>query len=206
MELEGGVERRGLSGAGERGREGAAALEAVGAAVKDFKPGDRVMSSAAGGFAEYVVVPASIVWVNPPDLPHDIAAMLEPCGIAVHASLAGSGVAGQSVAAAMRQTAPRARKRPKIWQPKRPRGANARNAAPAPKRRRRERHRGGITPRAGTAMRSRANLPCGKPPCVISRHAIVTPRVRTAIIAAGIGAMIWARPCRDLAIWCRPSC
>ena len=50
-----------------------------------------------GGFAEYVVVPASIVWVNPPDLPHDIAAMLEPCGIAVHASLAGSGVAGQSV-------------------------------------------------------------------------------------------------------------
>src|SRR4029078_1657727 len=30
-------------------------FEAVGGEVKDFKPGDRVMSSAAGGFAEYAV-------------------------------------------------------------------------------------------------------------------------------------------------------
>ncbi len=50
-----------------------------------------------GGFAEYAVVPAAIAWINPPSLPHEIAAMLEPFGIAVHASLAGSGVSGQTV-------------------------------------------------------------------------------------------------------------
>jgi threonine 3-dehydrogenase len=50
-----------------------------------------------GGFAEEVVVPASIAWVTPASLPHEIAAMLEPFGIAVHASLAGSGVSGQRV-------------------------------------------------------------------------------------------------------------
>jgi threonine 3-dehydrogenase len=50
-----------------------------------------------GGFADYAVVPASIAWVNPPDMPHEIAAMQEPYGIAVHASLEGSGVSGQSV-------------------------------------------------------------------------------------------------------------
>ena len=33
------------------GLECAGEVEAVGSAVKDFKPGDRVMSSAAGGFA-----------------------------------------------------------------------------------------------------------------------------------------------------------
>ncbi|MCF8534204.1 MAG: alcohol dehydrogenase catalytic domain-containing protein, partial [Reyranella sp.] len=37
------------------GLECAGEVEAVGSAVKDFKPGDRVMSSAAGGFAEYAV-------------------------------------------------------------------------------------------------------------------------------------------------------
>ena len=50
-----------------------------------------------GGFAPWLVVPAQIAWVNPPQLPHEIAAMLEPFGIAVHASLAGSGVSGQIV-------------------------------------------------------------------------------------------------------------
>ena len=50
-----------------------------------------------GGFAEYLTVPASIAWVNPLDLPHETAAMLEPFGIAVHACLAGAGVAGLSV-------------------------------------------------------------------------------------------------------------
>jgi NADPH2:quinone reductase len=40
------------------GLECAGEVEAVGAEVKDFKPGDRVMSSAAGGFAEYAVADA----------------------------------------------------------------------------------------------------------------------------------------------------
>ncbi len=50
-----------------------------------------------GGFAEYAVVPARIAWKNPAHLPHHIAAMLEPFGIAVHASMEGSGVSGQTV-------------------------------------------------------------------------------------------------------------
>src|SRR6185312_15504885 len=40
------------------GLECAGEVEAVGADVKEFKPGDRVMSSAAGGFAEYAVTDA----------------------------------------------------------------------------------------------------------------------------------------------------
>ena len=50
-----------------------------------------------GGFAEYVTVPAQICWVNPPDLPVSVAAMMEPFGISVHATRAGSGVSGKSV-------------------------------------------------------------------------------------------------------------
>ncbi len=50
-----------------------------------------------GAFAEYLTVPARIAWVNPPGLAHETACMLEPFGIAVHASLEGSGVAGLTV-------------------------------------------------------------------------------------------------------------
>ena len=50
-----------------------------------------------GAFAEYLTVPASIAWVNPPELAHETAAMLEPFGIAVHACLAGAGVSGLTV-------------------------------------------------------------------------------------------------------------
>ncbi len=50
-----------------------------------------------GVFADYVTVPAKIAWINPPDMPHEHAAVLEPFGIAVHATLEGSGVSGQSV-------------------------------------------------------------------------------------------------------------
>lgn len=50
-----------------------------------------------GAFAEYLTVPASIAWVNPPGTSAEMAAMLEPLGIAVHASLEGSGVSGQTV-------------------------------------------------------------------------------------------------------------
>jgi len=50
-----------------------------------------------GGFAEYVVVPARIAWRISEPLDHEIAAMLEPFGIGVHAAMAGSGVSGQTV-------------------------------------------------------------------------------------------------------------
>ncbi len=50
-----------------------------------------------GAFAEHITAPALIAWKIPPEMPHETAAMLEPFGIAVHACLAGSGVAGQSV-------------------------------------------------------------------------------------------------------------
>ncbi|MBB44338.1 MAG: L-threonine 3-dehydrogenase [Rhodospirillaceae bacterium] len=50
-----------------------------------------------GGFAEYVTVPSQICWVNPPGLSLEVAAMMEPFGISVHATREGSGVAGKSV-------------------------------------------------------------------------------------------------------------
>ncbi len=50
-----------------------------------------------GVMSEYVTLPSSIAWVNPPGTPHEVAAILEPFGIAVHATLEGSGVSGQSV-------------------------------------------------------------------------------------------------------------
>ncbi len=51
-----------VGGVGARiGLECAGEVEAVGSAVKDFKPGDRVMASAPGGFAEYAVTDAGRV-------------------------------------------------------------------------------------------------------------------------------------------------
>lgn len=50
-----------------------------------------------GVFADRVVVPARIAWRNPAELPHEVAAMLEPFGIAVHACLEGAGVSGLTV-------------------------------------------------------------------------------------------------------------
>lgn len=50
-----------------------------------------------GTFAEYVTVPAGIAWVNPQGTDPEMAALLEPLGIAVHATLEGSGVSGQTV-------------------------------------------------------------------------------------------------------------
>jgi len=107
------------------GHEMSGVIDALGPGVTGLKPGDRVsleshvfcgvckqcLTNRAhlctsttypgvdfdGGFAEYAVAPARIAWVNPPELPHEIAAMQEPFGIAVHTSLEGSGVSGQSV-------------------------------------------------------------------------------------------------------------
>lgn len=50
-----------------------------------------------GTFAEFITVPADIAWVNPPGTDMELAAMLEPLGIAVHATLEGDGVAGRDV-------------------------------------------------------------------------------------------------------------
>ena len=54
-----GVQHGSVGGVGARiGLECSGEVEAVGADVKDFKPGDRVMASAPGGFAEYAVTDA----------------------------------------------------------------------------------------------------------------------------------------------------
>lgn len=42
-----------------------------------------------GGFAEYVVVPAVNAWRVPANVPIDVAAVMEPCGNAVHTAFAG---------------------------------------------------------------------------------------------------------------------
>lgn len=107
------------------GHEMSGVIETLGAGVTGLKPGDHVSLESHifcgqcrpcrlgrahlctntkypgididGAFAEYVTVPASIAWVNPPTLAHETAAMLEPFGIAVHACLVGSGVSGQTI-------------------------------------------------------------------------------------------------------------
>jgi NADPH2:quinone reductase len=57
-----GVQHGSVGGVGARiGLECAGEVEAVGAEVRDIKPGDRVMGSAPGGFAEYVATDAGRV-------------------------------------------------------------------------------------------------------------------------------------------------
>jgi NADPH:quinone reductase len=54
-----GIQHGSVGGVGARiGLECSGEIEAVGSEVKDFKPGDRVLASAPGGFAEYVVTDA----------------------------------------------------------------------------------------------------------------------------------------------------
>jgi threonine 3-dehydrogenase len=107
------------------GHEASGVVESIGPGVTNVAPGDHVsleshifcgtcrqcLSGKAhlcanlkypgididGTFADYITVPAHIAWRNPKGLKHEIAAMMEPYGIGVHASLEGSGVAGQSV-------------------------------------------------------------------------------------------------------------
>lgn len=50
-----------------------------------------------GGFASRVLLPARIIWPVPDDISDQAAAMMEPFGIAVHASMEGTGVAGAIV-------------------------------------------------------------------------------------------------------------
>ena len=57
-----GIQHGSVGGVGARiGLECAGEVEAVGAEVRDFKAGDRVMGSAPGGFAEYVTTDAGRV-------------------------------------------------------------------------------------------------------------------------------------------------
>src|SRR5580658_8996178 len=54
-----GIQHGSVGGTGARiGLECAGEVEAVGAEVRDFKAGDRVLASAPGGFAEYAVTDA----------------------------------------------------------------------------------------------------------------------------------------------------
>lgn len=50
-----------------------------------------------GGFAPYAVVPEKLIWPQSKEITPQIAAMFEPFGIAVHASLKGRGVSGMNV-------------------------------------------------------------------------------------------------------------
>ena len=50
-----------------------------------------------GGFAEYVAVPAVNCWRIPAGLPLEVAAVMEPCGNAVHTAFAGE-LSGRSIA------------------------------------------------------------------------------------------------------------
>lgn len=107
------------------GHEVCAVVDSLGEGVQGIRPGDQVSLESHiycgncrqclldqkhlcahtrypgidvdGGFAEWLVVPASIVWVNPPEFSPQLSAMMEPFGIAVHACGEGTGVAGQRV-------------------------------------------------------------------------------------------------------------
>jgi threonine 3-dehydrogenase len=50
-----------------------------------------------GGFAEYVTVPAVNCWRIPAGIPLEVAAVMEPCGNAVHTAFAGE-ISGRSIA------------------------------------------------------------------------------------------------------------
>jgi threonine 3-dehydrogenase len=50
-----------------------------------------------GAFAPYVTIPEEIAWVVNPEVPLEIAALMEPLGLGVHASMEGTGVSGKYV-------------------------------------------------------------------------------------------------------------
>jgi NADPH:quinone reductase len=74
------------------GLECAGEVEAVGADVKDFKPGDRVMSSAAGAFAEYAVTDAGRAHKIPPNnMSYEQAACMAVAVQTMHNAVVGAG-------------------------------------------------------------------------------------------------------------------
>ncbi|SKA24492.1 NADPH2:quinone reductase [Enhydrobacter aerosaccus] len=82
------------------GLECAGEVEAVGAAVTEFKPGDRVMSSVAGGFAEYAVADAGRAHKVPANnMSWEQAACMPVAVQTMHNALVGAGrfKAGETV-------------------------------------------------------------------------------------------------------------
>ena len=74
------------------GLECAGEVEAVGGDVKDFRPGDRVMSSAAGGFAEYAVTDAGRAHKIPANnMTYEQAACMPVAMQTMHNALVGAG-------------------------------------------------------------------------------------------------------------------
>ena len=74
------------------GLECAGEVEAVGGDVKDFKPGDRVMSSAAGSFAEYAVTDAGRAHKIPANnMTYEQAACMAVAVQTMHNALVGAG-------------------------------------------------------------------------------------------------------------------
>jgi len=74
------------------GLECAGEVEAVGSDVKDFKPGDRVMSSAAGGFAEYAVTDSGRAHRIPANnMTYEQAACMPVAVQTMHNALVGAG-------------------------------------------------------------------------------------------------------------------
>jgi len=74
------------------GLECAGEVDAVGGDVKDFKPGDRVMSSAAGGFAEYAVTDAGRAHKIPANnMTYEQAACMAVAIQTMHNALVGAG-------------------------------------------------------------------------------------------------------------------
>jgi len=81
-----------------RGMDLAGVVEAVGANVTRFAPGDEVFGVADGSFAEYAVAPASRLVPKPANVTFEQAAAVAISGLtAMHALRAGEVRAGQSV-------------------------------------------------------------------------------------------------------------
>src|SRR5437868_7846625 len=74
------------------GLECAGEVESVGGDVKDFRPGDRVMSSAAGSFAEYTVTDAGRAHKIPPNnMSYEQAACMAVAVQTMHNAVVGAG-------------------------------------------------------------------------------------------------------------------
>jgi len=79
------------------GGDAAGEIAELGAGVVGFKPGDRAMGRCAGGFAEYVLAPASHVHPVPTGITPFIACFAEPITIGIHACQRGQISAGEYV-------------------------------------------------------------------------------------------------------------